>query len=119
MATVRSGKLFFKVNGTRYRAKGAFSYNIGADKTTKILGSDEVHGDKVMPTISFLEGKITDGDDIDLKLLAAISGTATLQLSNGKTVAFFNVVNGADINVDSDEGEIPIRLEADYAEEVA
>ena len=118
MANTNAGKLFFKVNGTRQRAKGSFTYNLGKDKKTKILGVDSVHGAKVEPVVPFIEGKITDGDDIDLALLIATTGTVTLELQNGKTISLFGAEYAADADVDTDEGEIPVRFEGDSAEEV-
>lgn len=118
MANTNTGKLFFKVNGTRQRAKGSFTYNLGRDKKTRILGVDGVHGSKVEPVVPFIEGKITDGDDIDLALLIETEGTITLELQNGKTIFLHDAVYAADADVDSDEGEIPVRFEGSRAEEV-
>ena len=85
MNNLRAGKIFFKINGTQYRAKGEFTYNLGVDKKTMIPGQDGVHGYKTETVVPFIEGTITDGDDVDAKLLAQMSDeTVTLELANGK-----------------------------------
>jgi hypothetical protein len=113
-----TGKLFFKVNGTRYDAKGEFSYNLGKDKKTRILGADGVHGAKVEPVIPFIEGKITDNSDLDLAAFIAITGTITLELQNGKTIMLSDADYAADADVTTEEGEIPVRFEGSSCEEV-
>lgn len=118
MPNLRTGKLFFKINGDKKRAKGAFTYNIGRDKKTKIPGVDKVHGTKIEIVVPFIEGKISDGDDIDLASLIDVTGTVTLELANGKTISLFGAEYAADANVTTDEGEIPIRFEGDSAKEV-
>lgn len=119
MSNVRAGKLFFKVNGAQYRAKGEFTYNLGADKLTMIAGADGVHGAKSETVVPFIEGKITDGDDLDVKLLAQVQdATVTLELANGKVIALRGAVYAADANVTTGEGEVPVRFEGIKAEEV-
>lgn len=115
---VITGVITFKVNGDRYRAKGAFTYNIQGIKKTKIVGADKVHGHKEEVVASYIEGKITDGDDIDLKLLAQVEGTVSIELRNGKTVSVYDAVYAGDMDVDTEEGEIPVRFEGDDGEEV-
>jgi predicted heme/steroid binding protein len=56
----RAGRIYFKVDGTQYDAKGSFSYNLGADKRDGIVGADGVHGYKAMPQVPFIEGAVTD-----------------------------------------------------------
>jgi len=114
---LRAGKLFCKANGTRLRAKGAFTYNLGKDKKSKILGVDTVHGEKVEPVVPFIEGKISDGSDVDLALLIEAEGTFTLELANNKIIVLEGGVYAADADVDTDEGEIPVRWEGESCEE--
>lgn len=117
-ANLRAGKLFFKVNGDKKRAKGAFTYNIGKDKKTKIAGVDGVHGTKVEIVVPFIEGKISDGSDVDLAAFIDAEGTITLELANGKTISLFEGEYSADANVSTEEGEIPVRFEGKSAKEV-
>ena len=120
MATnLRAGKLFFKVNGTQYRAKGEFTYNLGADKHTMIAGSDSVHGYKSETVIPYIEGAITDGDDLDVKALAqVVDATVTLELANGKVISLQGACYAADADVSTSEGEVPVRFEGLSAEEI-
>lgn len=119
MSNLRAGKLFFKVNGTQYRAKGEYTYNLGADKHTMIAGTDGVHGYKSETVVPFIEGKITDGDDLDVKALSqVVDATVTLELANGKVIALRGGVYAADANVTTGEGEVPVRFEGLACEEV-
>lgn len=120
MANIRAGKIFLRINGTQYRAKGDFTYNLGVDKKTMIAGTDGVHGYKSETVIPFIEGVITDGDDMDVKALAGMADTlVTLELANGKTIALRNAVFAADADISTGEGEIPVRFEGMSCEEVA
>ena len=48
----RAGRIYFKVDGTQYDAKGKFSYNLGLDKREAIVGADGVHGYKSTPQVA-------------------------------------------------------------------
>ena len=115
---VITGQIHFFVNGEMMRAKGAFTYNLGLPITKKILGTDKVHGKKKLPQVPFIEGKITDGDDIDLATLISATGTITLELANGKTIALYEADYASEGTVDTDEGEIPVRYEGETAKEI-
>lgn len=113
------GKIFIKVNSVQYKAKGSFTYNIGSDKREGVVGSDGVHGFKVTPQISMLEGVITDSGDLSLKDLTNIEDASiTLELANGKVIAFENAWFAGDGNVTTEEGEIAAKFEAESAEEI-
>lgn len=119
MSNLRAGKLFFKINGTQYRAKGEFTYNLGVDKKTMIPGQDGVHGYKTETVVPFIEGTITDGDDVDAKLLAQMGDeTVTLELANGKVISLRSACFAADMDITTGEGEIPVRFEGLSAEEI-
>jgi len=120
MATnLRAGKIHFKVNGTTFRAKGEFTYNLGADKLTMISGVDGVHGPKSETVIPFIEGTITDGDDLDVKAMAQTQdATVTLELANGKVISLRGACFAADMDISTSEGEIPVRFEGLSAEEI-
>lgn len=119
MSNLRAGKLFFKVNGTQFRAKGEFTYNVGVDKSTAIVGVDGIHGRKTETVVPFIEGTITDGDDLDIKLLAGMTDeTVTLELANGKVISLRSAWYAGDMDVKTGEGEVPVRFEALSAEEI-
>ncbi len=116
----RSGTLFFKINGLRYDAKGNFTYNLGREKREAIIGTDAVHGYKAMPQVPFIEGELTDSTDLDLNAVLTIDDvTATLELANGKVIVLRNAWYAGDGNVQTEEGNIQLRLEGLSADEVA
>lgn len=115
----RAGRIFFKVDGVRYDAKGDFSYDLGTPKRTAIVGADAVHGYAEEPKVPFIEGKITDRPDFDLKKFAAIDGaTVTLELTNGKVIALRDAWYAGDGKGNTKEAEIDVRFEGLDADEV-
>jgi len=113
------GILLFKLNGELFNAKGEFTYDIGAPKRDAVVGADGVHGFKEMPKVPFIEGALTDNDELDLKaLLAFRDSTATLELANGKVIVIREAYYAGDGNVSSEEGEIPLRIEGMRGEEI-
>jgi len=119
MSNQRAGKIHFKVNGTQFRAKGEFTYNLGNDKNTMIAGVDGVHGYKSETVVPYIEGTITDGDDLDTKALARVTdATVTLELANGKVISLRGACFAADMDITTSEGEIPVRFEGLSAEEI-
>lgn len=115
----RAGVITLSVNGTRYDAKGSFSYNLGAEKREGMVGADRTHGYKAMPQIAFIEGEITDANDLDLRQLLEISdATVTLQLANGKTIVLRDAWFAGEGTVGTEEANIAVRFEGKDAEEV-
>ncbi|WP_299376023.1 phage tail tube protein [uncultured Kiloniella sp.] len=115
----RAGKIFFKVDGTQYDAKGGFTYNLGKDKKEGMVGHDKVHGYKITPQIPFIEGEITDHSKLDVaKLLELDDVTITLELANGKTILLRNAWYAHEGTAGTEEGNIPVRFEGLSAEEV-
>ena|ERR1041385_2365096 len=119
MSQRRAGILFLKVDGQRFDAKGNFTYNIGRPKREAIVGADKVHGFKETVQPAFIEGELTDSGDLDLSVLTQLDGvTATLELANGKVIVLRNAWYAGDGNVQTEEGNINLRLEAEQGEEV-
>ena len=113
------GKIFVKANGQQYRAKGSWTYNLGADKREGVVGSDAVHGYKETPQIPFIEGSITDSKDLSMEaLLATKDATITLELANGKIISLSDAWFAGDGNVSTEEGELEARFEGLNAEEI-
>ncbi len=114
MANSRVGGLIqFKIDGELFLAKGNFTYNIGVPKKEMIVGADSVHGFKETPQVAFIEGAITDTDEVDLEnqILRVRDATITLELANGKLITIEEAVYAGDGNVTSEEGEIAVRFE--------
>lgn len=119
MSQRRAGILFLKVDGTQYDAKGSFTYNLGVPKREAIVGADKVHGFKESVQPAFIEGEVTDSSSLDLKTLLQLDGvTATLELANGKVIVLRNAWYAGDGNVQTEEGNIVLRIEAESGEEV-
>lgn len=119
MSQRRAGICFFKIDGEIFDAKGNFTYNIGMPKREAIVGADAVHGYKETPQAPFIEGEITDRGNLDLqKLLAMDGGTATLELANGKIIVLREAWYAGDGNVQTEDGNIQLRIEAKQGEEI-
>lgn len=117
--TRRGGILSLNLNGRRLDCKGSFTYNLGIPKREAIVGSDGVHGYKEMPQVPYIEGEITDRQDLDVAELCRTTGaTLTLSLANGKTVVQRSSWFAGDGNVGSEEGNIAVRFEGLSAEEI-
>jgi hypothetical protein len=113
------GILFLKVNGDLLQAKGEFTYNINPVKRESVVGQDTVHGFKEEPKPRFIEGSITDSDELSLEDLQAVrDATVTIELANGKIIVLREAFYAADGDVTSSEGEIQVRFEGIAGEEV-
>lgn len=113
------GILFFKVDQELFQAKGEFTYNINPVKRESVVGVDRVHGFKEEPAVLFIEGAITDSDELDLQDFQAIrDATITLETANGKVIVLRDAFYAADGDVTSSEGEIQVRFEGLGADEV-
>jgi len=113
------GIIFLKVDGELFQAKGEFTYNINPTKRTSEVGQDVVHGFSEEPKVRFLEGTITDSNDLDLIGFQQITdATITLELANGKVIVFREAFFAGDGDAKTGAGEIDVRFEAIDAEEV-
>ncbi len=109
----RAGRIFLKVDGTQYDAKGDFSYNLGSPSREAIVGADGIHGYKETPQVAFIEGAVTDSPDINLQeLLESDNITVTLELANGKTIVLSNAWFAGEGGVTTGEAEIAVRFES-------
>lgn len=113
------GIIFVKVDGEQFRAKGNWTYNLGKPKRKMIEGSDSIHGFSEMPQVPFIEGVITDSDDLNVEALLLVrDATVTLELANGKIVVLREACFAGDGNGSTEEGEIEARFEGIEAEQV-
>ena len=109
----RAGIIYVKVDGKQYDAKGAYTYNLGKPKRDAIIGADGVHGYKETPQVAFIEGAVTDSDELDLAtLVTADNVTVTLELNNGKIITLSRAWFAGDGTASTEEAEIPIRFES-------
>ncbi|EPA95254.1 phage tail tube protein [Pseudomonas sp. G5(2012)] len=113
------GIIALKVNGDMYFAKGNFTYNLGKPKKEGVVGSDRVHGYKEVPQVPFIEGEITDRNELNLEDLVTLDdATATLELANGKVIMLREAWYAGEGTGNTEEGNIALRLEGMSAEEV-
>lgn len=113
------GIIFIKVDGQQLQASGEFTYDIGVPKKEMIVGADGVHGFKEMPIVPFIEGEITDSDELDLEALQRTrDATCTLELANGKVIVVEEAVYAADGTGSSEEGKIAFRFEGIRGREI-
>lgn len=72
-----------------------------------------MHGYKETPQVAFIEGAVTDSDELDLAtLVTADNVTVTLELNNGKVVTLSNAWFASEGSGSTDEGEIAVRFES-------
>lgn len=113
------GIIQVEINGERQDAKGEWTYNLGRNKNTGVVGMDGVHGHMSEPQLPFIEGKITDRRTLDLDgLLTIEDATVTLLPANGKRIVLRNAWYAGDGTVSTSEGEIEARFEGLSADEV-
>lgn len=114
------GIIFLKVDGAFYRAKGAFTYNLGLPTREAVIGGDgRAHGFKETGQVAFIEGELTDDRNLDLATLVQLEDvTATLELANGKVISLREAWYAGDGNGQTDEGNITCRFEAEAGEEI-
>ncbi|MEM9378415.1 MAG: phage tail tube protein [Planctomycetota bacterium] len=120
MTNAVGGILYLRLNGQQRRAKGNFTYNLGRPMREAVVGADAVHGYKETPQPAFIEGATTDTSDLVLEdLVQARDITVTLELPNGKTIALYEAWFAGEGSVTTEEGEVALRFEGVFAEEIA
>ena len=113
------GLIALKINGDLEKAKGNFTYNLGAPKRDGVIGADVVHGYKEVVQIPFIEGEITDHRGMSLEaLLLTDEATITLELANGKVIALREAWYAGEGTGNTEEGNVAVRFEGLSAEEI-
>jgi hypothetical protein len=113
------GIISLKINGDMYFAKGNFTYNLGKPKKEGVVGSDRVHGYKEVPQVPFIEGEITDRNELNLEDVVTLDdATVTLELANGKVIMLREGWYAGEGTGNTEEGNIALRIEGMSAEEV-
>lgn len=121
MANNRVGGIIeLKIDGQIHSAKGNFTYNIGRPKRDAVIGADAVHGFKETPQVAFIEGEITDRQDLSLEsLVKTENATVYLRLANSKLIVLREAWFAGEGTGNTDEGNIGVRFEGKSGEEVA
>lgn len=120
MATQRVGGIIFvKVNGTQYKAKGSWTYNLGQPMREEIVGSDSVHGYTEKPQAPYISGAITDDAETNLtELLNVTDATIQLELSNEKIIVLEQAFFSGEGSGSTEEGEVEVKFVGVAAEEI-
>jgi len=115
----RSGRIFFKVDGVQYDAKGNFTYNDGQPKRDAIVGADQVHGYKELPQVPYIEGEITDKGTLNVAdFKNIVDATVTIELANDKTFVLRDAWYAGEGDVGTEEANIQVRFEGISGEEI-
>lgn len=113
------GTIALQIQGEVYDAKGNFTFNLGRPKRDAVIGANRVHGFKETQQPAFIEGEITDANELSLTKLVGLDGvTVTLSLSNGKVIILRDAWYAAEGTGNTDEGNFQVKFEAITGEEV-
>lgn len=117
------GIIRVSVDGTTYRAKGNFTYNLGGVVREGIVGATGIDGFKETHVPAFIEGEITDDGDFDMDAFRSLGedsgATAVLELKDGRTFAFADGWYAGDGTFNTEEGNGSFRFEAARGERVS
>jgi hypothetical protein len=120
MAQRRAGIIRVQIDGEIQEARGAWTYNLGLPVREAMIGADGVHGYKEVPQVAFIEGAITDREDLDLARLAATKeATISLELANGKMIVLRDGWFAGEGTGTTEEAEIAVRFEGKSAREIS
>lgn len=115
----RAGTLTIQHNGQVMDAVGNFSYNLGQNIKTGLVGPDRVHGFKSLPQVPFIEGEIRDASDLDLESLVNLEdATLTLVLANGKKIMLTEAWYAAEGTGQTEEANIQYKFEGMDCQEI-
>lgn len=120
MANNRVGGIIeLKIDGAIMSAKGNFTYNLGRATREAVIGADAVHGFRETPQAAFIEGEITDRQDLNLEaLVTTTDATVYLRLANSKIIVLRNAWFAGEGTGNTEEGNIAVRFEGMSGEEV-
>lgn len=115
----RAGTLTIQHNGQIMDAVGNFSYNLGKNLKTGMVGPDRVHGFKSLPQVPMIEGEIRDASDLDLESLVTLEdATLTLVLANGKKIMLTEAWYAAEGTGQTEEANIQYKFEGMDCQEI-
>jgi hypothetical protein len=113
------GIIYVKIDGATQRAKGSFTYDLGAPQRKSVIGATGVDGYSETPKAAYIEGEITDSISTDLKSLFNVTdSTVTLEVANGKTIVLRHAYYTGDGTATTEEGAVKIKFESAPAEEI-
>lgn len=111
------GVIEIVADGKRILAKGAFTYNLGKDTNTEVMGAREVLGFTATPKAPYIEGETVHTAELDLAALVQMqNATIDLTLPNGKVFVLRNAVYTGDGEGNTEEGAVKVRFVGTSAE---
>lgn len=114
-----AGRIFFKVDGQQYSVGASVTYNLGLPKRESGSDSSFEHYYKEKPQVPYVSGELLDRNSVDVaKFLALDEVTVTLEIANGKTIAFRDGWQAGEGEINAEEGMIGFKFEARSAEEI-
>ena len=93
--------------------------NLRSSGVLDVLGQDRVHGYKEIPKPAFLECDLSDRANVDIKRYSDMRDVdLTVELGNGKMFVMQGAWCVTPPELDTAEGQYPVRFEAVEAEEI-
>jgi hypothetical protein len=106
-------------NGTKLRAAGAFSYDLGLPKREGIVGPDAHHGYSEKPKIPYIEGMIIVDPNLSITDICSTTGASiVLTLATGKQIMLGDAYYSGDGTGDTEGGTLQVRFDGMRANEV-
>jgi hypothetical protein len=119
MAQRFAGTAFIFVNGVQYPLRGNFTVSPSAIERTMIAGQDGVHGYQELPRVPYIEGDISTTAGVLLEdMEAQTDATVVAQLANGKQYTLVQATCRAGFDENTRDGQVRVRWEGLYCEEV-
>ena len=107
-----AGIAFVKVDGKQYDLRGSFTVSPSATERTGIAGQDGVHGFMEVPRVPYIAGDLTTTAGLSIDELDAIEdATVTAELANGKTYVLTDAWCKAGHEINTHDGQVPVRFE--------
>jgi len=114
-----AGTFNFSIDGKEYLCEGAFSFNLGRPKREMKAGNKKVNGYTETPQVPYLEGEIANTSDLTADdILMITSSSVQLEHANGKTYVFEKSAYCGDGDMETENGTLQFRIEAEKADEV-
>lgn len=82
---VVNGTFYLRINGVVYRTEGEYTIGVGGVNRTTVMSNTGVEGYTEEQIEPFISGNLLDSSQLSLKDVQGFSGSAQVQLKNGKT----------------------------------
>jgi hypothetical protein len=115
-----AGRIEVTANGNRLQAAGAFKIRPGTPKREELVGPDGLHGVKEMPTAPGASGTIRNNRKLNVPETIGNMQNATIviTLCSGKQYLLEDCVYKGDLEIDTENAEIPFDCVASSCTEI-